>query len=225
MCCVSVREASPPASSEIYRYPPCHSTSTQTTQHTQHSTLHHVLDARPLTPSPLQSRTSNHTGSPSEAATMGSKRRSSRPGGHDGGDAGRDEDEGYQPELLDEDEQATLIAELRRKGEEQSRSTRVREGVGMGGRRGEGRLWWAATREGEERRHASTLTICTVGCYKSAWAQSQSLESFFVRYTSIRRSRHICIPSLPTSLPPPRASACPTHSFPPSLPFSSTPIT
>lgn len=40
-------------------------------------------------------------------------------------DAG-DEDEGNQPELLDEDEQARLIAELRRKGEEQSRSTRVR---------------------------------------------------------------------------------------------------
>jgi len=65
---------------------------------------------------------------------MGNRRRS-RPGQHDGGDAG-DEDEGYQPELLDEDEQATLIAELRRKGEEQSRSTRVR-GLGRG-RKGEG---------------------------------------------------------------------------------------
>lgn len=66
---------------------------------------------------------------------MGSRRRqSSRPGqgGHDGGgDAGEDDDS-FQPELLDEDEQATLIAELRRKGEEQSRSTRVR---GWGGRR------------------------------------------------------------------------------------------
>jgi len=180
-------------------------------------------DACPLTPSPLQSRTSNHTGSPSEAA-MGSKRRSSRPGGHDGGGAGGDEDEGYQPELLDEDEQATLIAELRRKGEEQSRSTRVREGVGMGGRRG-GEAVVGCYTGGRGRRHASTLTNCTVGCYKSAWAQSQSLELFFVRYTSIRRSRHICIPSLPPSLPPPRASACPTHSFPPSLPFFSTPNT
>ena len=44
-------------------------------------------------------------------------------------DAG-DEDEGNQPELLDEDEQARLIAELRRQGEEQSRSTRVRWLVG-----------------------------------------------------------------------------------------------
>ncbi|GAB5030904.1 Hypothetical protein NocV09_00401790 [Nannochloropsis oceanica] len=41
----------------------------------------------------------------------------------DNEDAG-DEDEGNQPDLLDEDEQARLIAELRRKGEEQSQSTR-----------------------------------------------------------------------------------------------------
>lgn len=47
----------------------------------------------------------------------------------DNEDAG-DEDEGNQPDLLDEDEQARLIAELRRKGEEQSQSTRVRWVVG-----------------------------------------------------------------------------------------------
>ncbi len=54
---------------------------------------------------------------------VGSRRRSRRT--EDAADEG--EDEGFQPELLDEDEQATLIAELRRKGEEQSRSTRVRK--------------------------------------------------------------------------------------------------
>lgn len=102
---------------------------------TQYYALHHVLDARPLTPSlsPIpapQTTASKH---------MGSRRRSSRNGGgHDGGDAAGDEDEGYQPELLDEDEQATLIAELRRKGEEQSRSTRV-SGLGWVEGRREGR--------------------------------------------------------------------------------------
>ena len=60
---------------------------------------------------------------------MGSSRRRSRPGGRAGGDdtgtGGGETVEGPM-ELLDIDEQATLIADLRRKGEEQSRSTRVR---------------------------------------------------------------------------------------------------